>query len=94
MKAYSFLFLCVVLLGLLLNQAPTTKAATCNPSELSPCAGAILRSSPPTSACCAKLKAQQPCFCQYTKNPSLRGYINSPNSRKVVAACGVSIPRC
>ncbi|XP_010926507.1 non-specific lipid-transfer protein 2 [Elaeis guineensis] len=92
MKA-SFLFLCVVLFGLL-SQAPTAMAVTCNPSELSPCAGAILGSSPPTSACCAKLKAQQPCFCQYAKNPSLKGYINSPNSRKVLAACGVSTPSC
>ncbi|XP_026665764.1 non-specific lipid-transfer protein 2-like [Phoenix dactylifera] len=93
MKA-SILFMCVLLCGLLLNQAPTTTAATCDPSELSPCAGAILFSSPPSSACCAELKAQQPCFCQYAKNPNLSGYINSPNSRKAVAACGVSIPRC
>ncbi|XP_073004259.1 non-specific lipid-transfer protein 2-like [Typha latifolia] len=78
----------------LLCRAPSVAAVTCNPMQLTPCADAILKSAPPSSACCSKLKDQKPCFCQYQKNPSLRGYINSKNGKKVAGACGVPIPKC
>ncbi|WOK93009.1 non-specific lipid-transfer protein 2-like [Canna indica] len=94
MKTSAFLLLSVT--ALLLRGAPAVAAASvaCNPMELSPCAGAILTAAPPTPACCAKLKEQQPCFCQYKKNPNLKGYINSDNSKKVSKSCGVPIPTC
>ncbi|URD88691.1 hypothetical protein MUK42_27248 [Musa troglodytarum] len=90
----SILFLFLFLTALLLRRAPTAVSVTCNPSELSSCAGAILTSAPPTAACCAKLKEQRPCLCEYRKNPNLKGYINSDNSKKVSKSCGVPIPSC
>ncbi|XP_020594277.1 non-specific lipid-transfer protein 2-like [Phalaenopsis equestris] len=69
-------------------------ALTCNPMELSPCMSAILSSAPPSASCCSKLKEQQPCFCQYEKNPQLKGYMNSSNSNKVANFCEVPIPKC
>ncbi|CAL9088616.1 unnamed protein product [Musa acuminata var. zebrina] len=80
--------------ALLLCRAPTALSVTCNPVELSSCAGAILTAAPPTAGCCAKLKEQRPCFCQYKQNPNLKGYINSDNSKKVAKSCGVPIPTC
>lgn len=93
MKA-SFLFLSMVLFGLLLSQAPTAVSVVCNPNSLSACASSVLNGSPPSSACCTKLKAQKPCLCQYKKNPNFSGYLNSGNARKMMSACGVSIPQC
>ncbi|KAJ9550323.1 hypothetical protein OSB04_014368 [Centaurea solstitialis] len=72
----------------------TTAAVTCVVTELAPCAAAISSSSPPSQQCCSKIKEQRPCLCQYLKNPSLRGYVNSPNAKKVATTCGVPIPKC
>ncbi|CAL9042182.1 unnamed protein product [Musa banksii] len=91
MKASIFV---LFIAALLLCRAPTALSVTCNPVELSSCAGAILTAAPPTAACCAKLKEQRPCFCQYKQNPNLKGYINSDNSKKVAKSCGVPIPTC
>ncbi|MFS7973432.1 putative bifunctional inhibitor/plant lipid transfer protein/seed storage helical [Helianthus anomalus] len=87
---FSFVVLCALVMVLLGN----TNAATCNPQDLLPCATFLSSGAPPSAACCIKLKAQQPCFCGYTKNPSLGKYINSPNAKKVASACGVAIPKC
>ncbi|MFX6534964.1 hypothetical protein ABTP16_18945 [Acinetobacter baumannii] len=84
----------LVALVAVLVVASTTEAATCNPTALSPCAGAITSGTPPSASCCSNLKAQQSCFCSYLKNPALQPYINSPNAKKVAAACRVSIPHC
>ncbi|PIN23712.1 hypothetical protein CDL12_03558 [Handroanthus impetiginosus] len=59
----AYLAICVALM-LLLSEVKVTKAATCNPLQLSPCAAAITSSSNPSGACCAKLKEQRPCLCQ------------------------------
>lgn len=89
----SALFLCfTVLTTVMLSQAPTA-LAECNPRDLVSCASAILQAKPPTAECCAKLKEQQPCFCQYKKNPSLKAYIKPENYKKV-AACEVKVPKC
>ncbi|CAD5175732.1 unnamed protein product [Musa acuminata subsp. malaccensis] len=88
----SVVFFCVIAALLLLRAPTSVEAATCNPTELTPCAAAILKSSPPSSLCCSKLKSQAPCFCQYQKNPSLSRYISG--GRKVAAACGVPVPSC
>ncbi|KAF3326631.1 non-specific lipid-transfer protein 2-like protein [Carex littledalei] len=74
--------------------APSAVSLTCRPTELTPCAGAILYSLPPSDACCTKLREQRPCLCQYKKDPSLQGYVNSKNSKKVATACGVPTPSC
>lgn len=67
------------------------ESVTCNVSELSPCADAIIKGTPASPACCAKLKEQIPCLCGYMK---LRPYADSPNAKKVSKTCGVPIPKC
>ncbi|MBA0879797.1 hypothetical protein Goshw_027858 [Gossypium schwendimanii] len=96
MKRVSFVALCVVALAVVLfsGESRTAEAVTCNPGELAPCSPALTSSTPPSSACCSKLKAQQPCLCGYIKNPSLKQYVNSPNAKKVASTCGVPYPKC
>ncbi|GJN09333.1 hypothetical protein PR202_ga27333 [Eleusine coracana subsp. coracana] len=69
-------------------------AASCNAGSLAPCVGAITGGGKPTASCCSNLRAQKGCFCQFAKNPAYGRYINSPNARKTVAACGLALPRC
>ncbi|PWA36240.1 lipid transfer protein [Artemisia annua] len=59
-------------------------SATCSVNSLKPCLPAFTSSSPPTASCCTTLKQQQPCFCGYIKNPSLKQYVNSPNAKKTL----------
>ncbi|KAM0919557.1 hypothetical protein ACQ4PT_008117 [Festuca glaucescens] len=70
------------------------QAATCNAMQLTPCAGAIVGNAAPSAACCSRLKAQQPCMCQYARDPNLKQYVDSANGKKVMAACKVPIPSC
>jgi len=84
---------CAVLLLLVLAGGGAS-AASCNAGQLAVCAAALTSGAKPSTACCSNLKAQQGCFCQFAKNPAYSRYINSPNARKVVAACGVALPRC
>ncbi|CAK9167704.1 unnamed protein product [Ilex paraguariensis] len=92
MKA-SHIAVCAILV-LLLAETQVSMAVTCTPTELNPCRSAITSSSPPTKLCCSKLKEQQPCLCQYLKNPNLKKYIDPAKARKVAAACGVPVPKC
>ncbi|KAH6802085.1 Bifunctional inhibitor/lipid-transfer protein/seed storage 2S albumin superfamily protein [Perilla frutescens var. frutescens] len=87
------LALCVLIV-VLLGEVETTKAVTCNPLQLSPCASAITSSGNPTAACCNKIKEQRPCLCQYMKNPNLQKFINSPGAKKVASSCGAPFPKC
>ncbi|KAJ0971540.1 hypothetical protein J5N97_019499 [Dioscorea zingiberensis] len=87
MKMKSLLLCFMISSSLLLMSFAAAKAVTCDPMQLSSCADAILSAAKPSAACCAKLKQQQPCFCQYAKTPSLKGYINSKNGRKVAETC-------
>ncbi|XP_010279350.1 PREDICTED: non-specific lipid-transfer protein 2-like [Nelumbo nucifera] len=90
----SYTAVCVVLVVLLLSEAQLSVSVTCNFSQLSPCSNALVNNSPPSKLCCDKLREQRPCFCQYLRDPSLGQYVNSPNAKKVVSSCGVSIPNC
>lgn len=89
---------CVVLLCafmvVLMSQVPITEAANCNYMELVVCAGAITSPQPPSGDCCNKVKEQQPCFCGYLRNPTLRQYVTPENARRVARKCGVAIPNC
>jgi len=80
--------LCVVLLA-----APAADAASCNPSALSACAGALFGGAV-TPGCCASLRAQQPCLCQYKRDPAYRGYVNGPVAQSVTRACGLPMMKC
>jgi hypothetical protein len=90
------LFLVVVASAVLMSLlAPGASAATCAPTQLTPCAPAIVGNAAPTAACCARLKAHPAsCFCQYKNNPNMQRYVNSPNAKKVFSACKVPLPKC
>ncbi|XP_057436505.1 non-specific lipid-transfer protein 2 [Lotus japonicus] len=84
----------VVVVLLMAEAAPIAEAVTCSPVALSPCLGAISSSTPPSAACCQKLREQKPCLCGYLRNPSLAPYVNSPGARAVASTCGIPYPRC
>uniref|UniRef100_A0ACD5U545 Uncharacterized protein n=1 Tax=Avena sativa TaxID=4498 RepID=A0ACD5U545_AVESA len=66
----------------------------CDAGELISCAPAIIGGTTPTETCCSNLKAQEGCFCKYAKDPAFSSYINSPNARKTLASCGITLPNC
>lgn len=84
----------VALCAALVLAAGAADAAGCNPSALSPCMSAIMLGAAPSPGCCVQLRAQQPCLCQYARDPNLQRYVNSPNGKKVLAACHVPVPSC
>ncbi|XP_010479305.1 PREDICTED: non-specific lipid-transfer protein 2-like [Camelina sativa] len=90
----SVLALAAAILLVTVAKIPVAEGVTCSPMELAPCAAAMTSSSPPSQACCAKLREQKPCLCGYLRNPSLRQYINSPNARKVTSSCQIATPNC
>lgn len=87
--------LAFALCGLLvLEMTMGAQAAACHPTALSPCMGPIMLGGPVSPACCARLRAQQPCLCQYARDPSYSAYVNSPRAQNVVKACGLPKPKC
>lgn len=91
------LMLAVLALALLLcaSTAPGAEAATkCDATQLTPCAGAIIGNAAPTAACCSRMREQEPCMCTYARDPNLQRYVDSPNGKKVLAACKVPVPSC
>ncbi|KAJ6867294.1 non-specific lipid-transfer protein 2-like [Populus alba x Populus x berolinensis] len=94
MKMASFFMVVTVVTAMLLAEAQVSQAQTCNPGQLSPCLGAIMSSTPPSTTCCSKLKEQEPCLCGYLKDPSLKQFVSSPGATKVARDCGVPYPSC
>ncbi|KAK4766047.1 hypothetical protein SAY87_007689 [Trapa incisa] len=93
MKGKCLLVSCLLVL-LVAVRVEITEAVICNAIELSSCASAITTSTPPSKLCCRKIKEQQPCLCNYLKNPSLKKFVNTPNARRVASTCGTPFPRC
>ncbi|KGN53818.1 hypothetical protein Csa_014950 [Cucumis sativus] len=91
---FTSLPLLVVAMAALLTGARVADAITCNTMGLSPCIGAMTSTAPPSTTCCSKLREQQPCFCQYMKNPSLGGYVKSARAKAIISSCGVPYPKC
>ncbi|KAF9619962.1 hypothetical protein IFM89_010578 [Coptis chinensis] len=89
--SYFTIFFAFTILGSVVN---VSMAATCDVTQLAPCLDAMTSSAAPSPTCCARLKSQRTCLCQYLKNPFLKQYVNGPNSRKVGTACGVLFPTC
>ena len=77
-----------------LAAAPGGARAACQASQLAGCASAILSGAKPSGECCGNLRAQQGCFCQYAKDPSLGAYIRSPHARETLVSCGLAVPHC
>ncbi|CAA6661311.1 unnamed protein product [Spirodela intermedia] len=71
----------MLLLLLLAARAPPAESVRCHPLHLLPCFGAIFME-------------QQPCFCQYKRDPLLASYANSRNGRRVATTCSVPDARC
>ena len=71
-----------------------TTEEECDVEKLIVCGPAIIGGTTPSTSCCSNLKAQEGCFCQYAKDPAYSNYINSPNARKTLASCGVTLPAC
>ncbi|KAI3900043.1 hypothetical protein MKW98_000943 [Papaver atlanticum] len=92
--SYLVTFAAVALFVMMMMSNMSVSRAACVAMELQPCLSAIATSAPPTALCCAKLKQQQSCLCQYVKDPNLGKYVNSPNAKKMVQKCGVAIPKC
>ncbi|KAI7739379.1 hypothetical protein M8C21_010722 [Ambrosia artemisiifolia] len=92
MKNFSLVVLCALAMVLLVGNVQKTNAQTCNAQDLISCAGPLFFGTQPSSDCCTKLRAAQPCFCDFIRDPSFGQYINSPNARKLATACGVTIP--
>lgn len=89
-----FVFAIVAAVAVVALEVAPAEGVTCSPVELGPCLAAITSSSPPSTACCQKVREQRPCLCGYLKNPSFKNYVNSPGSRRVATSCGVPFPTC
>ncbi|WMV18185.1 hypothetical protein MTR67_011570 [Solanum verrucosum] len=87
-KATSFVAIFLVgAMALFLGELLVTAQEPCNVMALGSCA-------PSTWTCCAKLKEQEPCLCEYSKNPIVKPYVNSTRVQMVFKTCKVSIPKC
>uniref|UniRef100_A0A0A9B3V2 Bifunctional inhibitor/plant lipid transfer protein/seed storage helical domain-containing protein n=1 Tax=Arundo donax TaxID=35708 RepID=A0A0A9B3V2_ARUDO len=47
-----------------------------------------------TQGCCVQLRSQQACLCQYARDPSYRGYVNSPAAQNAARECGLPNLKC
>ncbi|KAF8010194.1 hypothetical protein BT93_J0968 [Corymbia citriodora subsp. variegata] len=87
----SFLMTALVLSSQLAPRAE----AECDASQLAPCLPAVMPPFlPPTDACCSGLREQQPCLCDYLKDPRYRRYVESPRAKKILEDCQVPYPQC
>ncbi|KAK9074717.1 hypothetical protein SSX86_003035 [Deinandra increscens subsp. villosa] len=89
---------CVAVLSalmlVLICQVPGSGAASCNYMDLVVCAGAVTSPQPPSTDCCAKVKEQKPCFCEYLRDPTLRQYVTPQDAKRVARQCRVALPKC
>ncbi|KAI3798916.1 hypothetical protein L1987_34201 [Smallanthus sonchifolius] len=67
-----------------------TDAQFCNLFSLSPCLGTALFFIPPSGTCCARLRDQGPCLCEYARN-TYYGRLLGSGARRIAQACGVVI---
>ncbi|AQK81053.1 putative non-specific lipid-transfer protein AKCS9 [Zea mays] len=91
-QAMALALLCAVLLAATADDAAAA-ASSCNPSALSACAPALFGRAV-TLGCCASLRAQQPCLCQYKRDPANRAYVNGPAAQRFTRACGLTQMKC
>ncbi|KAH0760643.1 hypothetical protein KY290_016716 [Solanum tuberosum] len=98
-KATSFVAIFLVgTMALFLGEFLVTAQVRRNVMELRSCTPAISSPTPPppppTLKCCAKLKEQEPCFCDFLKNSLAKPYVNSTRAREVLEICRVPFPQC
>ncbi|KAL8257228.1 hypothetical protein R6Q59_029269 [Mikania micrantha] len=74
------------------NIEKTSAQQACDPESLSACTIPFTFGSEPSKKCCTDLKAQEPCFCDFIRNPSYEQLITSDKAKKLAANCNVTIP--
>ncbi|KAJ8436612.1 hypothetical protein Cgig2_029858 [Carnegiea gigantea] len=90
-KVVVLALMAVFVVAVLVAEPPMmVEAVTCDPLQLSVCTGAIMSNQQPSAACCAKLKEQKPCLCQYYNDPAFGQYVKSPGAKRVASTCQVS----
>lgn len=66
----------------------------CTQIEITGCIAAILYGDKPSAECCREMKEQEPCFCDFIKNPVFNKYVTSPQARAILSSCGIPYPTC
>ncbi|CAH8289862.1 unnamed protein product [Eruca vesicaria subsp. sativa] len=66
----------------------------CLTIDITGCFPGIFIGGPISPQCCQTLKVQQPCFCDFIKNPALKPYITSPQGRLALLSCRIPFPTC
>ncbi|EOA15675.1 hypothetical protein CARUB_v10006242mg [Capsella rubella] len=95
MKFITLVFIAFALSSLALTKTMVSAEivkATCAVEDLQVCKSAVTTESPPSMECCAKLKEEQSCICDYLKDPSVSQYITA--AKRVLAACDIPLPSC
>lgn len=89
------IIIAVIALAVIMAEVEVTTAVNCDIAQLAPCLPVIQNPNlDPTPTCCAVVKEQVPCFCDYLRDPHLAPYVNSPGAKKITSFCGVSYPKC
>ncbi|ESQ32591.1 hypothetical protein EUTSA_v10005534mg [Eutrema salsugineum] len=73
---------------------PHSTKPPCTDIEITGCGPAIIGGTKPSGECCEKLKAQEPCFCDFIKVPAFKQLITSQKARSLLADCGIPYPTC
>lgn len=93
-KPYGVMVLLVV--EILMVKVHVGMAVDCNIIKLLPCYQFIndptLPAPSPDSECCNNLQMEEPCLCDFAKNPIVGPYLDNPAIKKVADACSVTIP--
>ncbi|CAI9277904.1 unnamed protein product [Lactuca saligna] len=85
-----------LIVAILMVKVHVGTAVDCDIMKLLPCYPFIkdptLPAPSPDSDCCNNLRMEEPCLCDFAKNPVFGSYLNNPSVKKVADACSVAIP--
>ncbi|CAG7895500.1 unnamed protein product [Brassica rapa] len=66
----------------------------CTKIDLTGCWPELFDGTKPSAQCCGTLKAQQPCYCDFIKNPDLKKFATSREAHLALGFCGIPYPTC
>ncbi|CAN7045043.1 unnamed protein product [Brassica rapa subsp. trilocularis] len=66
----------------------------CTKIDLTGCWPELFDGTKPSAQCCGTLKAQQPCYCDFIKNPALKKFATSREAHLALGFCGIPYPTC
>ncbi|KAJ1294920.1 hypothetical protein BS78_01G183200 [Paspalum vaginatum] len=84
----------LVALALVVAAAAASRLLNCNVEDLEVCAPAFIAGANPTEECCANLRMQEPCYCQYAYDPVYGQYVNRPAVHVTIIDCHIAVPTC